>query len=140
MNLKKLATQVMMSKIDGVNNSGAAEGALEQLAGGNGFDLAGIVSKFQGPGGDLASKAKSWLGDGANESISASEVQDAIGSDKIEAFAGKLGIDGDSASQKLAEILPEIIDKSSKGGQLLNSVGGIGGLAGFASKFFKKSA
>ena len=141
MNFKDLATQVLMSKIESANKYGDAASALDSLVDGKkGFELGDIVGKFQGSGGDLANKAKSWLGDGANESVSPSQVQDAIGADKIAAFASKLGIDRDEASRNLASILPELIDKSSQGGNLLDSIGGKGLLAGFASKFLRKSA
>ena len=138
MDIKSLATQLLMSKLNGANDSGAAETALDDLVGGSkGFDLGDIVGQFTGGTSDLASKAKSWLGDGANASISPSEIQDAIGADKIEAFAAKLGIGREEASNSLSEVLPELIDKSSQGGNLLDSVGGMSGLAGMASKFFK---
>lgn len=130
-----------MEKIGGANNSSDAETALDDLLPGNkSFDLGDIVGQFTGSGGDIAAKAKSWLGDGENDSISASDVQDVLGSDKVEAFAKRLGIGAEEASSSLSDILPELIDKSSKGGSLLGSVGGIGGLAGLASKFFRKSA
>lgn len=138
MNFKDLATQIVMSKIGGANNSAAAGSALDELADGKqGFDLGDIVSKFTKSNGDLASKAKSWLGDGANESLSASQLRDAIGSDKIESFARKLGIGSEEAGDKLSEILPELIDRSSRGGSLLGSIGGAKGLGGLASKFFR---
>ena len=138
MDIKGLATQLLMSKISGANDSGAAESALDDLVGGNkGFDLGDILGQFTGGGGDLASRAQSWLGDGSNDSISPAQLQDAIGGDKIEAFASKLGIGRDEDSSSLSQILPELIDKSSKGGSLLDSVGGAAGLAGMASKFFK---
>lgn len=138
MDIKSLATQLIMSKIGGANDSGAAESALSDLVGGSkGFDLGDIVGQFTGAGGDLASKAKSWLGDGSNDSISPAQLQEAIGGDKIEAFASKLGIGKEEASSSLSQILPQLIDKSSKGGSLLDSVGGVSGLAGMASKFFK---
>lgn len=138
MDIKSLATKLILSKIGGANDSGAASSALDDLVGGSGgFDLGDIVGQFTGSGGDLASKAKSWLGDGGNEPVSADQIQDAIGSDKIEAFAKKLGIGREEASSGLSQVLPELIDKSSKGGNLLDSVGGLSGLAGLASKFFK---
>lgn len=139
MDFKRLATQIVMEKMGGSNSSGAAESALSSLGGGKtGFDLDGVVGKFTGSGGDLAKKAKSWLGDGSNDAITPAEVKNAIGSDKIEAFASKLGIDKDAATSKLAEILPELIDRSSQGGKLLGSIGGSTGLAGLASKFFRR--
>ena len=139
MDFKSLATQILMEKIGSANNSGAAESALDDLVGGkSGFDLGDVVGQFTGAGGDLADKAKSWLGDGANDSISPAQIQDAIGGDKIEAFASKLGIGREEATSGLSQILPELIDKSSKGGSLLSSIGGAEGLAGLASRFFKR--
>lgn len=141
MNFKDLAAQVLQNKIEGANSAGDAESALDSLVNGNkSFDLGEIVGKFQSSGGDFARMAKSWLGDGDNDSISASQIKEVIGGDKIAEFASKLGIGADDAGQKLSEILPELIDKSSQGGNLLDSIGGKGLLAGFATRFFKKSA
>lgn len=138
MDFKDLAAQIVMSKIGGAKSSAEAGSALDELVDGDkSFDLGDIVGKFTNSGGDLASKARSWLGDGANDSISASQVQDAIGLDKIESFARKLGIGTDEASDKLSEIMPELIDKSSSGGSLLDSIGGVKGLGGLASRFFR---
>lgn len=138
MDLKDFATQLVMEKIGSANDKGAAASALDNLTGGDkGFDLGGLVGQLTGSGGDLAAKAKSWLGDGANDSISASQVQEALGGDKIEAFARQLGIGTEEASSNLSDILPQLIDKSSKGGELLDSVGGSKGLFSIASKFFK---
>lgn len=141
MNFKDLAAQVLQNKLEGTNSSGDAKSALDSLIDGNkSFDLGEIVGKFQSSGGDLAKMAKSWLGDGDNDSISASQIKEVIGGDKIAEFAKKLGIGADDAGEKLSEILPELIDKSSQGGNLLDSIGGKGLLAGFATRFFKKSA
>ncbi len=141
MTFRGLATQVLMSMIERANNSDNAAAALDRLSSnGKGFDLAEIVNTFQGSGGDVARKAKSWLGDGANAPISASQVQHALGSHRVAAFAKKLGMDRDEASEKLAKILPELIDKSSQGGYLINSVGKKSFLAGFTSRFLKQPA
>ena len=138
MDLKEFATQLVMEKIGAAKDKGAAASALENLTGGSkGFDLGDIVGQFTGSGGDLANKAKSWLGDGANDSISASQVEEALGGDKIEAFARQLGIGKEEAGNSLSDILPQLIDKSSRGGALLDSVGGKEGLFSIASKFFK---
>lgn len=141
MTFKGLATQVLMSQIERANNSDNAAAALDKLSSsGKGFDLAEIVSKFRGSGSDVAHKAKSWLGDGPNEAISASQVRDTLGKHRVAAFAKTLGMDHNEASEKLARILPELTDKSSQGGYLINSVGKKSFLAGFTSRFLKKSA
>lgn len=141
MNFKDLAAQVLMDNIDGAHNHDKAVEALNRLAGRQkSFDLSEIVSKFQKSGGDLASKAKSWLGDGKNEPISASHVNEVIGNDKVAAFASTLGIERDEASQKLAKILPKVIDRSSQRGRLINSIGGKTRLERFTSMLLRKSA
>jgi uncharacterized protein YidB (DUF937 family) len=138
MDLKSLATQLIMNKIGAANDASAAESAVGELLGGtDGFDLGSLVGQLTGAGGDIAQKAQSWLGDGANESISSSQLQAALGADKIDAFAQKLGINREQASSGLAETLPQLIDKGSRGGSLLDSAGGPAGLIGLASKFFK---
>ncbi len=138
MDIKKLAMEMLMKKMGNNSDQGAAESALSGLVGpGNDFDLGGLVGQLTGAGGDVAGMAKSWLGDGDNDAISASQIQDVIGGDKVSAFASKLGISRDEASSGLSEMLPQLINKSSKGGNLLDSLGGFGGLAGMASKFLK---
>lgn len=141
MNFKNLATQVLMDHIDGANNFDHAASALDELAGGNRtFDLGNLVSEFQQSGGDLAGKTKSWLGDGANETLATSQLEQVVGRARIDAFAGALSIDRAQAGHQLAQLLPELIDKSSQGGELLNKIGSKRGLAGFASRLLRKSA
>ena len=139
MDLGKMATQMLMSKLGGSANEEQASSALGNLiGGGDGFNLGDVVQQLQGGGGDLANMAKSWLGDGDNMPISASQVTELLGNDKVQDFAQKMGLDQGQASEGLASMLPNLIDKSSSGGSLLDSVGGLGGLAGMASKFLNK--
>lgn len=141
MTFKPLAIQVLMSRVSSANNSDKAASALDALAGSNrGFDLAEIVKQFKKSRGGVSAKAKSWLGDGENEAISAAEVEGTLGSAKVAAFAASLGVDRKAASESLAIVLPELIDKSSQGGYLVNSIGSKGVFAGFASRLLKKSA
>jgi uncharacterized protein YidB (DUF937 family) len=86
--------------------------------------------------GSLMGIASSWLGDGENEAISSSQVNELMDSDKLSSFASQLGISEDSALNGLTEALPALIDKSSSGGSLLDSVGGIDGVMSMAKKFF----
>lgn len=135
MDLKQIAIQLFMKNMRGANDSSVAESALNELVGkGDNFDIADLVETFTGKGGGLAAMAASWLGDGVNDSVSASQLQDVLGQGKVESFAKKLGISKEDASDQLAEFLPQLIDKSSRGGSLLDATGG---LAGMAAKLFK---
>lgn len=111
----------------------------EALAGlmpgkGGDVDLSALVGMMQD--GGLASIAQSWLGDGGNQSIDASQLLAMFGSDSISQFAGKLGLDEGTALNGLQEAVPHMVDQASSGG-VLESVGGLSGAIGLASKFFK---
>ncbi|WOJ92701.1 YidB family protein [Congregibacter variabilis] len=99
------------------------------------IDFAGIASKMASSG-DLGAIVGSWLGDGANQSISAESITSIFGSDKIAEFAGKLGTDAGTATSGLADVLPQMMDKSSSGGSLLEMAGGASGLLGAAKSLF----
>ncbi len=111
--------------------------ALSSLTGGDkGFDLGALVNNFDGAG--LGDMAKSWLGDGENEGISPEQITNALGTEKLTEFASKLGLNVSEAAGGLSEALPQMVDKASSGGALLESIGGIEGALGFAKKLFGK--
>jgi len=86
--------------------------------------------------GSLMGIASSWLGDGDNDSISTNQLNELLDSDKLSNFANQLGLSEDSALNGLTEALPALVDKSSSGGSLLDSIGGLDGAISMASKLF----
>lgn len=141
MDLMKLGTQLLMNKLnvdaDGDGTPDGIMGALSGLIGGdNGdLDLSSIVSKMHSGDNELSGTLASWLGDGENAPISVDQITALFGSDKLADFAGRLNLDPGAAAEKLSEALPEIVDQSSSGGSLLDSVGGLGGALDLAKKF-----
>jgi uncharacterized protein YidB (DUF937 family) len=119
---------------------GSLTSALSGLVGGGrsdaGIDLGSLVSKM-GSGG-LGAIAKSWLGDGNNEAVSPDQITNMLGADKISEFASKLGLSKDEAAGGLSDALPQMVDKASSGGSLLDSMGGLSGALGMAGKLFGK--
>ena len=140
MDMMKIATQLLASKLGGNagGNSDMVQNVIGSLLGGSGdsgLDLGSIVGNLKDSGlGDLA---ESWLGDGDNAPISSSQLESVFGADKLQNAAQQLGTDQDSLLSGLKDMLPQVVDKSSSGGSLLDSVGGIGGLASMAGKFLK---
>lgn len=138
------ATMFINSKQSGDAGSGLDMGsltsALSGLAGGDrssdGVNLGSLVSKMNS--GGLGDIAKSWLGDGNNAAISPDQITNMLGADKISAFASQLGLSNEEAAGGLSEALPQMVDKASSGGSLLDSIGGISGAVGLASKLFGK--
>ncbi|MFQ3247391.1 MAG: hypothetical protein ACI9SP_004047 [Arenicella sp.] len=140
MDMMQLATQVLASKLGG--NASQSDSSVENVIGnllgasnGSGIDLGSLVSTLQNSGlGDIA---QSWLGDGDNSDISRTQVESIFGSDKIQNAARELGTDQNDLLRGLQDMLPQVVDKSSSGGSLLDSIGGMGGLANLAGKFLK---
>ncbi len=139
MDLLQMGAQLLSEKA-GINVDPATiTSALGNLLGdGSGnLDLAGLARQMTENGG-LQSVLNSWLGDGANSPISAQSIIDMLGQGKVEEFASNVGTDTETAASGLSDVLPQLMDKASSGGNLLESVGGIGGLMGAASSLFGK--
>jgi uncharacterized protein YidB (DUF937 family) len=95
------------------------------------LDLKGIISNLDAQG--LMSIADSWLGNGENAPISANAVKNLFGGEKLSQIATKLNLDEDSVANGVTRALPEIIDKSSRDGSLLDMADD---LLGSFKKFF----
>ena len=77
--------------------------------------LGGLLDKFtQAGAGDAAN---SWVGTGANQSISPDQVTQALGPDVISQIAAQLGVGQGQAAGGVAAVLPELIDKLTPHGQ-----------------------
>ncbi|MCV0416148.1 MAG: YidB family protein [Brevundimonas sp.] len=124
-------------------------GFLDTVLNGLGDDAAGGLGdllKTQGGVGGLAEKfgqaglgdvVGSWIGQGANAGISAEQIAAVLGSGPLADFAQKLGVSPQQASETLAGLLPEAIDRLTPGGQvdgaddLLSKLpGGVGDMIG----------
>jgi uncharacterized protein YidB (DUF937 family) len=77
---------------------------------------AGLMQTFreQGLGGVLSS----WLGSGANQPISADQIQKVFSNARIAAIANKCGVSPETVSAEIAEVLPVAVDRLSPHGTL----------------------
>ena len=90
---------------------GVLGGLLAQSGG-----LQGLANKFAQSGQGNA--FQSWVGMGENEAISSNQIQNALGSQQVNALAAKMGIDPAQASGFLAEYLPKVVDKLTPAGKI----------------------
>ena len=90
----------------------AVVGSLLAQSGG----LQGLASKFSQSGQGNA--FQSWVGMGENQPVSTGQVQNALGSEQINAIATRMGVDPAVASTFLAEYLPKIVDKLTPAGKI----------------------
>jgi uncharacterized protein YidB (DUF937 family) len=76
--------------------------------------ISGIVSQLEQQG--LGPTVRSWVGTGPNQPITADQLHRALGSGTIQELAAKFGLDPQDFAQKLAQVLPQVIDKLTPGG------------------------
>jgi len=105
-----------------------------------GLDLGNIMSSLASDEGGLGSVISSWIGSGENEAIDGDQLSNLLGSDAINSFADKLGIDTDTALSGLTDAFPNMVDQATPdGSSMLDSLGGLDGIMGMAGKLFGKS-
>ena len=90
---------------------GIISGLLAQSGG-----LQGLASKFSQSGQGNA--FQSWVGMGENQAVSSGQIQNALGSEQVNAMASRMGVDPAMASNFLAEYLPKIVDKLTPAGKI----------------------
>lgn len=74
----------------------------------------GIITQLEQQG--LGGTARSWIGAGANQPITADQIHQAFGSDTVKELAAKVGLSPDVLAAKLSQILPAAIDKLTPAG------------------------
>ncbi len=78
--------------------------------------LAGLLQNFQNSGlGDIVS---SWVSTGQNQPISVEQIQAALGSDTVQQLAAKVGLSNSEVGAQLTQLLPNLVDKLTPGGQV----------------------
>ncbi len=93
--------------------SGLAQNVLTLLQESGGIQ--GLSQRFQQQGlGDVIS---SWVGTGTNQPISAQQIVNVLGSDRVAALAQQAGTSPDEVSAALTQLLPTLIDKLTPNGQ-----------------------
>lgn len=96
---------------------------------GQGGGLAGLVEQFQAAG--LGEQVNSWVGTGQNLPLSPEQLQGALGSDQMSQMAEKMGLSTGDLGAQLSQMLPQMVDKLTPGGQIPEGgLGNIGDLLG----------
>ena len=73
-----------------------------------------IVSEFEQKG--FGSTVASWVGKGTNLPINANEIKQVVNNETLKKFADKLGVPVDTIAEKLAQYLPETVNKMTPEG------------------------
>src|SRR5262249_43428249 len=81
--------------------------------------ISGLQQRFQEKG--LGSVASSWIGTGANQPVSADQLQQVLHSGALEAAAQKYGLDSGQLTGMMSQLLPHVVDKLTPNGQVPES-------------------
>jgi len=135
MDIANIAQELITQKLGDSVDTDTITDAIQGLFGGEdgSLDISNIISSITS-NADIGSMVSSWLGDGENMPLSSDTITSLFGSDKVEEFASKLGIDSDNASSLLSDVLPNLVDKTTSGEDLLS--GGLEGALKMAKSFF----
>lgn len=108
--------------IGGLSGRGAGNPMLDSVLGmiNQSGGIGGLAQSFRDKG--LGGLMDSWISTGHNLPISAEQIQRVLGNEQVAALAVKLGIPHEQIASHLSELLPQVIDKLTPGGQVL--VGG----------------
>jgi len=78
--------------------------------------LAGLVQHFQRAG--LGQQAASWVSSGANMPISVEQLARVFGDSQLQQMASAAGLDAPQFSDRLAQLLPDFVDRLTPDGQV----------------------
>lgn len=109
--------QGLMAKLGGSSDlSGMLDQAMSLINNPATGGVAGLVEAFKKKG--LGDVLDSWIGTGENKPISPDQIKQALGSEKIQQIAEKVGMSKDAVSQNLSQLFPQLIDKLTPNGKL----------------------
>ena len=101
----------LLGGIVGAGMVSVVNGILEKHGG-----VQGVVSEFEKNG--LGPTVKSWVGTGPNQEISPADLHKALGPDLLQQLAEKSGLSVQELTQKLAQLLPQAVDKLTPDGTI----------------------
>ena len=78
--------------------------------------LPGFLDKFRDHGFDDA--VRTWIGKGANLTLSPEDVKRVLGGRAIDMLAHKAGVPPKTAAHELAALIPQLVDKLTPSGHL----------------------
>jgi len=76
----------------------------------------GVVNEFERNG--LGTTVRSWVSTGPNQPVSPEDVQRALGPELLQQLSQKSGVPVQDLSRKLAEVLPQAVDKMTPDGAI----------------------
>ena len=112
--LDNLENQAVTSLLGNSSNPLAA--SILQMIQNQPGGLQWLVQSFHDKG--LGGLVSGWVSTGPNPPVSADQIHQVLGSDKVKQLAAAAGISPDVAGSAIAQLLPTIVDKLTPNGQV----------------------
>jgi uncharacterized protein YidB (DUF937 family) len=109
-----MGVQDILSKIGGQQGQEGGLATIQKLFGGKGMQ--DIISHLSSNG--LGQQVQSWIGRGANQSISATDIQRVVDPGTLRQTAQQQGMSPEELSRHVAQALPEVVDQATPDGQM----------------------
>jgi uncharacterized protein YidB (DUF937 family) len=106
------------TKLGGQHGEQGGLASMQKLFSSSG-GLKGITSKLTSSG--MGQQVQSWVGTGANQPISGSQVQQVMDQDQLNAMAQQAGMTPEETSNQVAQALPEMVNQATPQGQMPES-------------------
>ncbi|MEU6702622.1 YidB family protein [Streptomyces wuyuanensis] len=105
----------LIGALAGGGKAGAA-GATGAGGGANGNPLGGLLDMLARSG--LGDQAQSWIGTGQNQQVSGGQIAEALPNGTLDEVARDTGVTPQEAADRIAQSLPQAVDKLTPSGQL----------------------
>ena len=77
--------------------------------------MQGLLHKLSASG--LQAQVQSWIGGGANQSVTGDQVIQALGSEHLQPVAQQFGVEQAQVANSLADLLPDVVDRLTPDGR-----------------------
>jgi uncharacterized protein YidB (DUF937 family) len=101
----------LLGGIVGAGMVSVVNGIIEKHGG-----LQGLVGEFERNG--LGPTIQSWVGTGPNQQISPDALRRTLGPQLLQQLSAKSGLSEDELARKLAQVLPQAVDKMTPEGKV----------------------
>ncbi|HEY1623491.1 MAG TPA: YidB family protein [Streptosporangiaceae bacterium] len=130
----------ILSMLGGQKGEAGGLASIMKLFGGNGGNSAGLqgmMSQLQSSG--MQDQVQSWIGQGQNKPVSGEQIRQAVDPTVLNQVAEQAHISPEEASNKVAQVLPEMVNQVTPQGQMPSSDPFSQGLGALKSMFGAKS-
>jgi uncharacterized protein YidB (DUF937 family) len=108
----------ILAKLGGQNGASGGLSSIMKLFGGDGSGagLHNMASKLTSNG--MGQQLQSWIGKGQNQPVTGEQIRQVVDPAKLNQLAEQAHISPEEASDQVAQVLPQMVDKATPEGQM----------------------